>query len=381
MNADFGLNQVGKKMASRNKFLLWLALIVLVFIFAFAVPSLTGQSWSSLMASWVDSYFDAAERASHGDDDDDDEIEEREHSEPMLVELSDEVKASAGIEVMRLQQDVYYPESRAYASIVDVRDLIRWRTKLKQLEVAFELAQLEERAKSRELKRLQELAKNTGSIASKNVNYAEAAWQQARSQRQTAKLALEAARTELNQSWGTVIASWVSAENSKEFERLVTRQDTLIQITLPVSLSLPADVNVIRVSREGKRETARKAYFVSPAFIANYAAQGETYYFRMATGKLRLGMRLHAWIPRNAEGLTGFFIPERAIVWYAGKPWTYVQEDSLTYRRRPLADGEAIAGGIFIQSQFEPGDALVVAGSQMLLSEEFRWQILDEDDD
>lgn len=366
-------------MASRNKLWLWLTL-ALVLIIAFAVPLLTEKSWSSLITAGVERYVDAAERASQiGEEDDDDE--EREGSGPLLVELNDEVKNSAGIELMTLQQDRYYPESRAYASVVDVRDLIQWRTRLKQLEVELELAQMEERAQLQELNRLRKLAEATGSIASKNINYAESNWQQARAKRQAAGLALDAAKTELTQGWGEVTASWVTDGNSKEFERLVTREDSLIQITLPVGLSLPADVNVIRVSRQGERDTARKAYFVSPAYVANYAAQGETYYFRMATGKLRLGMRLHAWIPRNAEGLEGFFIPERAIVWYSGQPWTYVQEDEQTYRRRPLAEGEAVTGGIFIQSQFEQGESLVVAGSQMLLSEEFRWQILDEDDD
>ena len=366
-------------MASRNKLSLWLTLALLLIV-AFAVPLITDKSWPSLINAGLERYADAAERASKiGEEEDDDD--ERESAEPMLVELNDEVKNAAGIELMTMQQDLYYPESRAYASVVDVRDLIQWRTRLKQLEVELDLAQMQERAQLQELNRLRKLAEATGSIASKNINYAESNWQQARAKRRAAELALEAARTELTQGWGEVVASWVSDEDSKEFERLVTRQDTLIQITLPVALSLPADVNVIRVSRQGQRDTARKAYYVSPAFVANYAAQGETYYFRMATGKLRLGMRLHAWIPRNAEGLEGFFIPERAIVWYSGKPWTYVQQDEQTYRRRPLAEGEAIAGGIFIQSQFKEGESLVVAGSQMLLSEEFRWQILDEDDD
>lgn len=366
-------------MSSRNKYSLWLTLAVLIIV-AIAVPLISDQSWPSLFSQGVEAYKEAAERASEvGEEEDEDQ--EHEQGEPMRVELNDEVKNAAGIELLSLQQDLYYPESRAYATVVDVRDLIQWRTRLKQLEVELDLAQMHERAQLQELNRLKQLAEATGSIASKNISYAKSNWQQARAKREAASLALEAAKTELTQGWGAVVASWVSVQDSKEFKRLVTRQDTLIQITLPVALTLPADVNVIRVSRQGQRDTARKAYYVSPAFVANYAAQGETYYFRMATGKLRLGMRLHAWIPRNAEGLRGFFIPERAIVWYAGKPWTYVQQSEQVYLRRPLAEGEAVAGGIFIQSVFEEGESLVVAGSQMLLSEEFRWQILDEDDD
>jgi hypothetical protein len=322
------------------------------------VPIVSGQSWQSLFAAWVDEYQEAVEEAGrHGDDDDDDDDETSEHqnAEPLVVELDDDVVDSAGIRLLNLERGLNYPESRAYARVVDVRDLIQWRSRLKQLELSLTSAQMTEQAQRKELNRLRKLAAGTGSVASKNVSYAEATWQEAQNQLQAATLQLEDARTELEQGWGSVIAGWLKQRDSEDYAKLVSRQ--------------------------GERNTARKAYFVSPAYVANYAAQGETYYFRMATGKLRLGMRLHAWIPQSQDGLQGFFIPEEAIVWYAGKPWTYVQEDDALYRRRALADGDSVAGGIFIQSGFEPGDALVLAGSQMLLSEEFRWQILDEDDD
>lgn len=369
-------------MASRKNRLTWLLILITALVLIF-MPMVTGNSWHSIIAGWVDDYQEAAEAAArHGDDDDDDDDDaEYEESESLLVELDDDVADAAGIQILNLERGLHFAESRAYARVVDVRDLIQRRSQLKQLELALSSAQMKEQAELKELNRLRKLAAGTGSVASKNVSYAEASWQEARNNLQAARLQLENVRTEIGQGWGPVIAGWLSDDKSEEYARLVSRQDTLIEITLPVALSLPADVNVIRVSRHGERSSARKAYFVSPAYVANYAAQGETYYFRMATGKLRLGMRLHAWIPQTQEGQQGFFIPEQAIVWYAGKPWTYVQEDESVYRRYPLADGESVAGGIFIQSEFDAGDALVIAGSQMLLSEEFRWQIMDEDDD
>jgi len=369
-------------MASRKNRSTWLLILIAVLVVVF-IPRVTGNSWLGLISGWVDDYQLAVDEAArHGDDDDDDEEgSERQGAEPLRVELDDEVVDAAGIRTLSLEKGLHFAEFRAYARVVDVRDLIQRRSQLKQLELTLSSAQMKEQAELKELNRLRKLAAGTGSVASKNVSYAEASWQEARSQLQAARLQLDNARTEIAQGWGPVIADWLSDDNSEEYTRLVSRQDTLIEITLPVAQSLPADVNVIRVSRQGDRASARKAYFVSPAYVANYAAQGETYYFRMATGKLRLGMRLHAWIPQTQEGQQGFFIPEQAIVWYAGKPWTYVQIDEAVYKRRPLFEGESVAGGIFIQSEFEPGDALVVAGSQMLLSEEFRWQIMDEDDD
>lgn len=369
-------------MASRKHLPSWLLLAVCLVIILL-IPVVSGSSWSAIVSGWVGDYEEAAERAaSHGDDDDDEEEEGAiSKLQPMMVTLDDEAVAFAGVDTMPLTQKLHFPEVKAYARVVDARELIQWRSRLNQLQSALTLAQVNENATRQELSRLRQLAKSTGSVAGKNVTYAEANWQEARANLQAARFELEDARTELTQSWGQVIAGWVIDKETKEFQRLVDREDSLLLVSLPVDETLPANISVIRVSREGNRNSARKAYYVSPAYISGQQAQGETYYFRISTGKLRLGMRLDAWIPQNDEPLQGFHIPDDAIVWYAGQPWTYVKKDEATYRRLALAAGKTVVGGIFMQSGFEDGDLLVVSGSQMLLSEEFRWQIHGEDDD
>lgn len=370
-------------MASRNKLPFWLLLAAGLIILV-TIPMVTGKSWPALFEGWLDEYNEAAERADgFGDEDDEGEEEEGDDGslQPLTVTLDDEAVEYAGVDIMPVKEKLFFPEIKAFASVVDVRELIQWRSRLNQLQSALTLARVSENSSRQELERLKKLAGNTGSVASKNVNYAEASWQEARANLQAARFQLEDAETELKQSWGQVIAAWIIDKDSKEFERLVNREDSLLLVTVPVDESLPADVSVIRVSREADRDAARKAYYVSPAYVASQVAQGETYYFRIATGKLRLGMRLDAWIPQNDEPLRGFHIPEQAIVWYAGQPWSYIKQDEATYKRRSLVSGQAVAGGIFIQSGFEAGEELVISGSQMLLSEEFRWQIHGEDDD
>lgn len=369
-------------MVLRGKLSFWLVLVVVVLVIGFVVPAITNFSWSGFMATVVSDYNEAAERAaSYGEEDEDDEEDSDTSLQPMTVTLDDDAIEFAGVETISVTEKLFFSELMAYATVVDTRDLLRWRSRINQLQSTVRVAQVGERAAKQELERLRKLSKNTGSVASKNVNYADASWQEARANLQAARFQLDDAKTELLQGWGNPIASWVLDNPSKEFDRLVSREDTLILVTLPVDASLSADVSMIRVSREGDRDAARKAYYVSPAYLATQQIQGETYYFRISTGKLRLGMRLDAWIPQNDEPKTGVHIPEQAIVWYAGQPWTYVQQDEATFKRRALADGDIVVGGIFIEAGFEAGEDLVVSGSQMLLAEEFRWQIHDEDDD
>ena len=53
-------------------------------------------------------------------------------------------------------------------------------------------------------------------------------------------------------------------------------------------------------------------------------------------------------------------------------------EDEL-YQRRSLISGLTAAGGIFMANEIAAGETLVTRGAQMLLSEEFRWQIEGDD--
>lgn len=369
-------------MGLNRKLSFWLVLLVAIIVIGFTLPAVTKLSWSEFIGSLVSDYNEAAERAaSYGEEDEDEEDGDDSMLQPMTVTLHDDAIDHAGVETIPVTKKLFFSELMAYATVVDTRDLLRWRSRINQLQSTVRVAQVGERAAKQELERLRKLSKNTGSVAGKNVNYAEASWQEARANLQAASFQLDDAKIELFQGWGNPIANWVLDNPSKEFDRLVSREDTLILVTLPVDASLSADVSMIRVSREGDRDAARKAYFVSPAYLATQQIQGETYYFRISTGKLRLGMRLDAWIPQNDAPKTGFHIPEQAIVWYAGQPWTYTQQNEATFKRRALADGDIVVGGIFIESGFEAGEKLVVSGSQMLLAEEFRWQIHDEDDD
>jgi hypothetical protein len=74
-------------------------------------------------------------------------------------------------------------------------------------------------------------------------------------------------------------------------------------------------------------------------------------------------------------------LPESSVVWYAGTPWVYIEDEEGVYVRHPVKDAQVSSQGMFVTTGFEAGEALVIAGSQMLLSEEFRWQIHGEDDD
>jgi hypothetical protein len=49
--------------------------------------------------------------------------------------------------------------------------------------------------------------------------------------------------------------------------------------------------------------------------------------------------------------------------------------------RKEVATGNEVPGGWFNAANFEPGDEVVVSGAQLLLSEEQKFQIRNENED
>lgn len=207
-----------------------------------------------------------------------------------------------------------------------------------------------------ELTRLKKLAKVTGSIATKKVSSAQASYNEAKAKLQGLDFDVQAVQHEVLQAWGQKLSSWILDTHSKAWQRLLNHQDSLLLVTLPIDVSLPSEDGFIRLARDGGRNKARKAYFVDSALVTDQDIQGETYFYKAATGRLRVGMRLEAWIPQGEQALEGVFIPEQAIIWHEGQPWVYIQlEDDLYQRRSVLAGVTAVDGAsrIFIGHNYD----------------------------
>lgn len=360
-------------MELRGKFGFWLVIVLAVLLMIFAVPALSKSSWFDAVGDWFEQDIELQEIA-----EDEDDVPP---ADSMMVRVDDDIGAYSGVETVTLVATSFTPESKVLAKVVDLRPMLALRARHNQALAALNVAKVAERSAAQELARLKLLAKGAGSVATKNVNYAQATWNEAKAKLQGLKFELQAVRDETLQTWGQELTEWILAVDSKQWQRLLSHQDSLLLVRLPAGASLSADVSIIRIAVDKSHAQARKAYFVSPALATDQQIQGEAYFFKTASGKLRTGMRLTAWIPQGNEVLTGVFVSDQAVVWYAGQAWAYIKVEENLYQRRSLKPGLAAAGGMFMLKEIEAGEAWVVRGAQMLLSEEFRWQILDEDDD
>ncbi len=80
------------------------------------------------------------------------------------------------------------------------------------------------------------------------------------------------------------------------------------------------------------------------------------------------------------ENSNGVIIPSDAVVWYAGEPWAYFKEGDAQFVRKPISADTELDTGWFNQNISEDSQ-VVISGAQLLLSEEFKYLIKNENKD
>jgi hypothetical protein len=115
--------------------------------------------------------------------------------------------------------------------------------------------------------------------------------------------------------------------------------------------------------------------------MSNATIQGKTYFYHAKTTELRAGMQVNALSNKSKGSTTGVIIPNSAVVWYGGKPWIYRKTGTDKFSRLPINTDVETENGWFYKGNLKPNDQIVTSGAQLLLSEEFKYQITNENED
>jgi hypothetical protein len=92
-------------------------------------------------------------------------------------------------------------------------------------------------------------------------------------------------------------------------------------------------------------------------------------------------MRVVGQVKSGAKPREGVIIPASAVVWHGGKAWAYVKEGADKFERKLVPTSQEMGNGWFAAEGFESDDEVVVSGAQLLLSEELKFQIRNENED
>jgi hypothetical protein len=316
---------------------------------------------------------------SHADDSDSDENP----NPPVRLTIKDGVptltltlqeQQNAGIIAARLDPAPAQDYMHGFATVLDPAGLATLDNQYLDAETQVAAAKARLAASQAAYRRAQILYKDQQNISTAQL-------QSARSSFDVDNNSLTAAQTRATgiiantqQIWGGVIAKAL-ASDSPLISDLVGRHRYLVRVTLPPSVTIetPPEVASALYGATDVRLT-----FISLATTADPKLQGMSYLYETPAKNLLPGLTLDATLA-IAGVRQGLIVPDSAVVWLEGRAWIYIRKQPTIFVRRAITPDRAAPRNGFIVTGLPPDALIVIQGTQMLLSEEFRASVPVED--
>lgn len=298
-----------------------------------------------------------------------------------VVRVSPESQEASGITVEALRPGRSEAAAETYGAVMNLQALAEMRGRYLAATAEARALRAVVSAAESEYRRMEMLFKDDRNVSEQSLRSAEGRYRSEQARQAAADQSAAAIRDSLRSMWGEVVAGWATDADSRVMKDLLQQSAFLVQLVLPYDLPRAAIRGKVTVSPVVSRQNSRNARFVADSPQVDPALPGETYFYLVEGGGLRAGMRVQARIGLGGKPVDGVIVPPAAVVWHAGKPWVYVQDDEQTFARHEISVTQELDGGWFDGGGFTVGDQVVVSGAQLLLSEELKYQIRNENED
>jgi multidrug efflux pump subunit AcrA (membrane-fusion protein) len=299
-----------------------------------------------------------------------------------VVRLSAASQLVSGIVLRPLEAAASEESVEAYGVVVNIQTLLdsRGRYLVALGETRARRAALA--AGEAEFKRMQLLFRDDRNVSEQALRNAEARFRSESAQLAAAEAALGALDNALRSAWGDVVAGWAKNPDPAMLKALLEQRAHLVVIAFPFDLPANALRAAVSVAPVTARDRLRPARHVSEAPQVEALLPGQTFFYLVEGADLRAGTRIVAHANAGGDRQRGVLLPREAVVWHAGKSWAYVKQDEETFGRYAVRANRELGSGWFNpEGELKPGDEVVVSGAQLLLSEELKFQIRNENED
>ena len=343
------------------------------------------QTLIIIVLFWVLVFYgkDEYEAATHKDDD---VITGTSHVSSQngtaTITLSAESQQQSGISTSPLKSASHVAAVSSFGMVTGIETLVEQRTRYLAARSESNVVRASIDNSRQEYHRLLQLNRDNRNVSDRAVAAAEAAWRSDEARLAAAETAAASIRDTIRQQWGETLASWATQPSvNATLQRLLQSQDVLIQVTLPFDSAVPRQGTSIAIEPTGAQGTTIPASFVSVSPQTDATIQGKTYFYQAAAGSLRAGMRVTARLPAQGKATTGVNVPQTAVVWYGNKAWIYKKQAADRFIRQQISTDTEVGDSWFNATGLKAGEEVVTNGAQLLLSEEFKYQIKNENED
>ena len=309
-----------------------------------------------------------------------------------VVTLPLATQQNSGIQTAKLASTTFQGEIKSFGYVVSIDRLIEAKAQYIQLQSNIQLARAGSTQKIQQYQRLKTLNEDDKNVSDLAVQESLAAVNADKNTISAAALQLKNLQTTVELQWGRELAKIAFNNNlSPHLAGLLNKNNVLVQISLPLNTVSPLKNSTIKITPLTETFKPVTAVYVSPAITSDTNGFGNTFYYSAPANLLRIGMRVNVEVdPIVGDETKGIIIPSNAVVWYAGKPWAYFKQatnleadsknSATEFVRKPNSTDTAIDAGWFNQG-VDADSEVVISGAQLLLSEEFKYLIKNENED
>lgn len=295
-----------------------------------------------------------------------------------LITIDEETQRHSGITSEVLAAAPHQEQIRAYGTVLEIARLTELSNRYASAEAQMQTAQAKVALSRVEFNRASKLYNDQKAVSEAQMQSAEAAFATDQANLMAAQAQIRSLTAQAYQDWGPVIGKSL-VDGSPTIERLIERQDFLLQITLPPGIVLA--VAPVAAAIENGKGTRTEITFVSPATHIDPKIQGISFFYvAPADSGVLPGMNVLAFLP-TGKSVNGVVVPASAVVWWQNRAWVYRRTGPDKFVRVEIETDLPAPGGGYIVANMPQDVEIVTGGAQLLLSEEFRSQIqVDEDD-
>ena len=303
------------------------------------------------------------------DDDDDYEINRVEYyKDKLAIKLSDDEIKDAGIIVYKLTQDKITLEEEINAISIGYKNLLDVVSKYDVLNVQLSKSKINKTHNERIYLRLKSLYDEQGSIALKDLEEIEFKIESIKADMNSIQKDMDFLISEIKLEYGSILVDDVLSER-KIFTSLINNSSSLLIIE---------NVNLTNKNRNYKFNN-EELIFLNP-YNGNSNLRGNVGIFLLQNIKISSNSKLTVFL-ENEDLIDGYFIPESALLYHGGKVWAYFRENNEIFYKEEITNFYNIDNNKVFSTNSLLNLNIVVSGAQILLAEEFRSQIMQEDDD
>jgi hypothetical protein len=307
-----------------------------------------------------------------------------------IVSLSPATQQNSGIQTIRISSASFSGDIKSFGNVVSIDSLIEAKSRYLNLKTEVSLAKSGSAHNLKQYQRLKALNADDKNVSDQAVQAAQANVQADNAKITSNELQLKNLITNTKLQWGEALATLAFTDKlPPHLASLLNNKNVLIQISLPLSTGTPKAGDSVSVTPLNESIAPIQAIYVSPATQSDTNGFGKTFYYSAPADLLRIGMRVNVLTEAaSSDNASGVVIPSNAVVWYAGKAWAYFKngqdKETVKFIRKPIStDTEVDSGnssGWFNQG-IDENSEVVISGAQLLLSEEFKYLIKNENED